>query len=87
MAARKQPTVPAALASSHSNPPSRREFAERFYDVRRYAVMLRGGHFGAIDDPGLLAAISARSWRASLEPAGRPPRTTSIPTLSAASWR
>lgn len=32
-----------------------RELAERFYDVRRYAVAARGGHFGAVEEPRFFA--------------------------------
>jgi pimeloyl-ACP methyl ester carboxylesterase len=32
-----------------------REFAERFYDVRRWSEMPRGGHFAALEEPELLA--------------------------------
>jgi pimeloyl-ACP methyl ester carboxylesterase len=32
-----------------------REFAERFYDVRRFTEMPRGGHFAAHEEPALLA--------------------------------
>ncbi len=32
-----------------------REWAERTYDVRRYSVLPRGGHFAAMEEPELLA--------------------------------
>jgi pimeloyl-ACP methyl ester carboxylesterase len=32
-----------------------REFAERFFDVRRFTEMPRGGHFAAHEEPALLA--------------------------------
>ncbi|HEY3193932.1 MAG TPA: epoxide hydrolase, partial [Candidatus Dormibacteraeota bacterium] len=31
------------------------EWAERLYDVRRWTVMPRGGHFMAAEEPELLA--------------------------------
>jgi pimeloyl-ACP methyl ester carboxylesterase len=48
--------VPAAFAmfpKDLSHPP--REWAERFFDVRRWTEMPRGGHFAAMEEPGLLA--------------------------------
>jgi pimeloyl-ACP methyl ester carboxylesterase len=36
------------------NPP--REWAERLYDVRRWTVMPRGGHFAPVEEPELVAA-------------------------------
>jgi pimeloyl-ACP methyl ester carboxylesterase len=35
--------------------PAPREWAERFYNVTRYTRMPRGGHFGAMEEPQLLA--------------------------------
>ncbi len=32
-----------------------REWGERVYDVRRWTVMPRGGHFAALEEPELLA--------------------------------
>lgn len=32
-----------------------REWAERLYDIRRWTVMPRGGHFAPAEEPGLLA--------------------------------
>ena len=32
-----------------------RELAERYFAVERFTVMPRGGHFAAIEEPGLLA--------------------------------
>jgi pimeloyl-ACP methyl ester carboxylesterase len=32
-----------------------REWAERLYDVRRWSVMPRGGHFAPVEEPELLA--------------------------------
>ena len=48
--------VPAAFAlfpRDLSSPP--REWAERFFDVRRWTPMPRGGHFAALEEPELLA--------------------------------
>jgi pimeloyl-ACP methyl ester carboxylesterase len=49
--------VPAGFAmfpKDLSHPP--REWAERFFDVQRWTEMPRGGHFGALEEPELLAA-------------------------------
>ena len=35
--------------------PAPREFGERFFDVRRWTEMPRGGHFAALEEPELLA--------------------------------
>ena len=48
--------VPAAFAifpKDISHPP--REFAERFFNVQRWAEMPKGGHFAAMEQPGSLA--------------------------------
>jgi pimeloyl-ACP methyl ester carboxylesterase len=51
--------VPAGIANFchqfafEGDPP--REWAERLYDVRRWTPMPRGGHFGAAEEPDLLA--------------------------------
>ncbi|HKW49499.1 MAG TPA: epoxide hydrolase [Gemmatimonadaceae bacterium] len=48
--------VPAAFAlfpKDLSHPP--REWAERFFEVRRWTEMPRGGHFAALEEPELLA--------------------------------
>jgi microsomal epoxide hydrolase len=48
--------VPAGFAMfprDLSSPP--REWAERFFDVRRWTAMPRGGHFAAMEEPELLA--------------------------------
>lgn len=48
--------VPAAFAlfpKDISQPP--REYAERFFNVRRWTEMGRGGHFAALEQPELLA--------------------------------
>jgi microsomal epoxide hydrolase len=59
---------PALLAPTHTKvptgfaifpkdiAPASREFAERFFNVQRWTEMLRGGHFAALEAPGLLAA-------------------------------
>ena len=47
--------VPAAFAlfpKDISHPP--REWAERFFNVQRWTEMPRGGHFAAMEEPGLL---------------------------------
>ena len=47
--------VPAGFAmfpKDLSNPP--REWAERFFNVRRWTAMPRGGHFSALEQPELL---------------------------------
>jgi pimeloyl-ACP methyl ester carboxylesterase len=36
--------------------PAPREFAERFFNVRHWREMPRGGHFAALEQTGLLAA-------------------------------
>lgn len=48
-------SVPAAFAmfpKDLSHPP--REWAERFYDVRRWTEMPHGGHFAALEQPDVL---------------------------------
>jgi pimeloyl-ACP methyl ester carboxylesterase len=51
--------VPAGIAVfantcvDEGTPP--REWAERLYDVRRWTLMPRGGHFAPIEEPELLA--------------------------------
>ncbi len=48
--------VPAAFAlfpKDNSHPP--REWAERFFNVRRWTKMARGSHFTAMEEPALLA--------------------------------
>jgi len=53
-------TVPTAFAAfDHHFVPEGdvpREWVERLYDVRRFTVMPRGGHFAAAEEPELLAA-------------------------------
>ncbi len=54
--------VPAAFAlfpKDISHPP--RELAERFFNVQRWAVMPRGGHFAALEEPELLGN-DLREW-------------------------
>jgi pimeloyl-ACP methyl ester carboxylesterase len=52
--------VPTGIASFHSNFVSEgvvpREWASRMYNVVRFEDMPRGGHFAAVEEPGLLAA-------------------------------
>lgn len=50
--------VPTAIAHFPSDiaGPAPREYAERFFDVRRHTVMPRGGHFAALEEPELLIA-------------------------------
>ncbi|WP_166983999.1 epoxide hydrolase family protein [Paramicrobacterium fandaimingii] len=47
------PTGVTVFPQDFLNPP--REYAERFYDLRRYTVAARGGHFGATEDPEFFA--------------------------------
>jgi pimeloyl-ACP methyl ester carboxylesterase len=54
--------VPAAFAlfpKDISHPP--REWADRFFNVRRWTEMPRGGHFAAMEEPKLLAE-DIRAW-------------------------
>ena len=56
MAENEKVPAPAGMAlfpQEISRPP--REWAERSYDVRRWQEMPRGGHFAALEEPGLLA--------------------------------
>lgn len=48
--------VPTAIAHFPADigGPAPREYAERFFDVRRHTVMPRGGHFAALEEPDLL---------------------------------
>jgi microsomal epoxide hydrolase len=48
------PTGFALFPKDIATPP--REFAERFFTVTRFTTMERGGHFAALEVPGLLAA-------------------------------
>ena len=47
------PTAVAIFPGDIDQPP--REWGERVYDVRRWTVMPRGGHFAALEEPELLA--------------------------------
>lgn len=47
--------VPTGLALFPTDNPPPREMAERFFDVRRWTQMPRGGHFAAMEEPELLA--------------------------------
>ncbi|QJW35205.1 epoxide hydrolase family protein [Cellulosimicrobium protaetiae] len=46
------PTAVAVFPRDISQPP--REYAERFFDVRRFTTMPRGGHFAALEEPQLV---------------------------------
>ncbi len=53
----RRTTVPTGIAIFPRDiVPAPREFAERFFDVRRWTAMPRGGHFAALEEPELLAA-------------------------------
>jgi len=55
-------SVPAAFSlfpADIGHPP--REWAERFFNVKRWTEMPRGGHFAAMEEPELLAA-DLREW-------------------------
>ena len=47
--------APVGLALFPKDNPPPREMAERFFDVRRWTEMPRGGHFAAMEEPELLA--------------------------------
>jgi pimeloyl-ACP methyl ester carboxylesterase len=47
------PTGFARFPKDLTHPP--REWAERFFNVQRWTELPRGGHFGALEEPGLLA--------------------------------
>jgi microsomal epoxide hydrolase len=47
------PTAVAVFPGEMVRPP--REWAERLYNIRRWTVMPAGGHFAAMEEPGLLA--------------------------------
>jgi pimeloyl-ACP methyl ester carboxylesterase len=55
----KVPAVFALFPKDISHPP--REWAERFFSVKRWTEMPRGGHFAAFEEPGLLAE-DLRTW-------------------------
>lgn len=51
-----RPEVPTAVAIfPHDIVPAPRAFAERWFDLRRWTEMPRGGHFAAWEEPELLA--------------------------------
>ena len=43
------------LTCTLSTTPAPCEFAEHFFNVQRWQEMPRGGHFAALEEPGLLA--------------------------------
>lgn len=47
--------------------PAPREFAERFFNVQHWAEMPRGGHFAALEEPGLLVADLREFFRPARE--------------------
>jgi pimeloyl-ACP methyl ester carboxylesterase len=49
----KPPVAVAIFPKEIAMPP--RELAERGYNITRWTVMPRGGHFAAMEQPGLLA--------------------------------
>jgi microsomal epoxide hydrolase len=53
LGSRKVPAGFAMFPKDLSHPP--REWAERFFDVRRWTALPRGGHFAAMEQPALLA--------------------------------
>jgi len=55
----KTPAAFALFPKDISQPP--REWAERFFNVQRWTEMPRGGHFGAFEEPELLAE-DIRNW-------------------------
>ncbi|MFV0259968.1 MAG: alpha/beta fold hydrolase [Acidimicrobiales bacterium] len=57
------PTAFALFPDDIGTPP--REFCDRFFDVRRFTVMPRGGHWAALEEPGLLAD-DLIAWTAAL---------------------
>jgi pimeloyl-ACP methyl ester carboxylesterase len=64
------PTAIAVFANEfvpEGTPP--REWVERLYDIRRWTEMPRGGHFAALEEPGLVASDIATFFG---ELAGRP---------------
>ena len=58
------PTAIALFPRDIGHPP--REFAERFFDIKRFTTMKHGGHFAALEVPELLAD-DIRAFVASLE--------------------
>jgi microsomal epoxide hydrolase len=61
MGSSKPPAAFALFPKDLSTPP--REWAERFFDVRRWTPMPRGGHFAALEEPALLAEDIRASFR------------------------
>jgi pimeloyl-ACP methyl ester carboxylesterase len=62
--------VPTAVAIfPQDTVPAPREFAERWFDLRRFTAMPRGGHFAAWEEPALLAG-DLTAFFGSLEGAG-----------------
>ena len=55
------PTAVAVFPADLSHPP--RSWAERTYNLARYTVMPRGGHFAGHEEPGLLAADITEFFR------------------------
>ena len=47
------PTAIAVFPDDITDPP--REYAERFFDIRRFTKMARGGHFAALEVPDPVA--------------------------------
>lgn len=60
-------TVPTAIANFHHNFANEgtmpREWADRVYHLARFTNMPRGGHFGAVEEPDLLAADISEFFR------------------------
>jgi pimeloyl-ACP methyl ester carboxylesterase len=56
------PTALALFPADLSQPP--RSWAERTYNITRYTLMPRGGHFAAHEEPGLLAQDITEFFRA-----------------------
>lgn len=52
----------AIFAKENSHPP--REWAERFFNVKRWTTLPRGGHFAALEEPKLLATELVEFFRA-----------------------
>jgi len=79
-------TVPIAVAVfahqfiDDGNPP--REWAERLYSIRRWALMPRGGHFPSVEEPELLGRdvaaffdeLGLRAWTHSIAEVDQQPR-------------
>ncbi|WP_435737759.1 epoxide hydrolase family protein [Cellulosimicrobium sp. PMB13] len=63
------PTAFACFPRDIAQPP--REYAERFFDVRRFATMPRGGHFAALEEPRLVVD-DLRAFAAELDQTAAP---------------